>query len=1350
MQRPLLRRIQPKNQLESQVNEFKLQKLAEDIVDFKKETEVKVGNIIEKAESVASGAEEAISEVKSLPSKIKNDFEELTNEIVDALKEIKSEGLKGDKGEDADEEAIEKRLLAKIPEINIDDIAEKASSLVKPTPASLKIIKESVELKDEEIVPKLNKATNLGDLKLSINNIKDWNNKWEDIKGEISRNKGGYHGGGFNNIANASGTVSTGLDTLKFTGAGVSSVTQTGRTVTVDIAGGGGSGTVTNIATAGLISGGPITTTGTITTSMATGKLVGRSTAGTGIMEEITVGSGLSLSGGTLTATGGTGDVVGPASSTDNAIARFDGTTGKLIQNSSATLSDTGVLTVTDIVTSEVKADSSAGLDVFSSAGTPVALFGAGGGANSTFYGGSKFDYATASTIAIFDGTKNLISATTATYPSLTELSYVKGVTSSIQTQLNAKGAGTVTNTGGSLTANAIVLGAGTNDTKVVTGITTDGVSVLNLGVNATTIGKVKMFGNTSGDVTIQPTAAAGTATVQTLPATTGTLVNRVTTGNGVSATNTDGALAFTLGAITPSTVNGNTITTGTGTLTLGAGKTLTVSNTLTFTGTDTNSFAFPSGSSTVMTLASTDTITGVKTFSTAPVFNALPTGTAITSAATASTIVTRDSSANIAFNNWTGGYATTATAAGTTVLTVTSSYDQFFTGSTTQTVTLPVTSTLTLGHEFRIVNNSTGAVTVQSSGANTVLVLAAGTSAIFDCILTSGTTAASWSYKYFGQIITSGKSLSVSNTLTLAGTDASTLNIGTGGTLGTAAFTNSTAYEVPLTFSTGLTRTVNTITVNTSQNISTLSNLTSNGLVTTSGGTGALSVTVPGTGVLTALAVNVGTAGAFVVNGGALGTPSSGTVTNLTGTASININGTVGATTPAAGTFTTGTINTSLTMADAANIVLSGGTANGVLYLNGSKVATSGSALTFDGALLATSGKVHSGSTTGSNFQLFSYQNASTGSSATFVVRQDGTDPIAIFQGASGSEQMRLTSNGNLLIGTTSQVYSEKLAVQNDQNSSTYQLIRNNNSGASAASGLSLNAYGNSWGIEVGSAAKNSNALTFNVDYLGTPVEKMRLTTDGNIGLGTTPSAWHSNFKVLQTGLGYASFVGDSSNGYAEVLNNCYASAASTYNYVASLAATRYSQQLGVHKWYAASAGTGGAAITFTDLMTLNLSGLSIGTSLAFTTGTIELGAASDTTISRSAAGVIAVEGVVIPSISSTNTLTNKRVTKRVVTVNAPGATPTTNTDNCDIAAFTGLSAAITSMTTNLSGTPVNGDMLMFQFTDNGTARAITWGASFASTTVTLPTTTVISTLLRVLVQWNSTSSKWECIGTA
>lgn len=64
---------------------------------------------------------------------------------------------------------------------------------------------------------------------------------------------------------------------------------------------------------------------------------------------------------------------------------------------------------------------------------------------------------------------------------------------------------------------------------------------------------------------------------------------------------------------------------------------------------------------------------------------------------------------------------------------------------------------------------------------------------------------------------IADGKTLTASNTITLTATDGSTLAIGAGGTLGSAAYTASSAYEVPLTFSTGLTRSTNTITVDTS-----------------------------------------------------------------------------------------------------------------------------------------------------------------------------------------------------------------------------------------------------------------------------------------------------------------------------------------------------------------------------------------------------------------------------------------------------------------------------------------------------------------------------------------------------
>lgn len=81
---------------------------------------------------------------------------------------------------------------------------------------------------------------------------------------------------------------------------------------------------------------------------------------------------------------------------------------------------------------------------------------------------------------------------------------------------------------------------------------------------------------------------------------------------------------------------------------------------------------------------------------------------------------------------------------------------------------------------------------------------------------------------------------------------------------------------------------------------------LAANALVVGGGAGVAPSTVTTGTGILTALAANVGSAGAPVTFNGALGTPSSGTVTNLTGTASINIDGTVGATTPDTGAFTT------------------------------------------------------------------------------------------------------------------------------------------------------------------------------------------------------------------------------------------------------------------------------------------------------------------------------------------------------------------------------------------------------------------------------------------------------------
>lgn len=114
--------------------------------------------------------------------------------------------------------------------------------------------------------------------------------------------------------------------------------------------------------------------------------------------------------------------------------------------------------------------------------------------------------------------------------------------------------------------------------------------------------------------------------------------------------------------------------------------------------------------------------------------------------------------------------------------------------------------------------------------------------------------------------------------------------------------------------------------------------------------------------------------------------------------------------------------------------------------------------------------------------------------------------------------------------------------------------------------------------------------------------------------------------------------------------------------------------------------------------------------------------------------------------TLTQTATLTNKRITKRVTTITS-SATPTVNTDNCDAVTITALATAITSMTTNLSGTPTNFQPLLFRIKDDGTARAITWGASFEAKGTALPTTTVLGKVLYTMFIYDTVTSKWGCV---
>jgi hydroxyethylthiazole kinase-like sugar kinase family protein len=117
--------------------------------------------------------------------------------------------------------------------------------------------------------------------------------------------------------------------------------------------------------------------------------------------------------------------------------------------------------------------------------------------------------------------------------------------------------------------------------------------------------------------------------------------------------------------------------------------------------------------------------------------------------------------------------------------------------------------------------------------------------------------------------------------------------------------------------------------------------------------------------------------------------------------------------------------------------------------------------------------------------------------------------------------------------------------------------------------------------------------------------------------------------------------------------------------------------------------------------------------------------------------------------SFFAENTSVTGAVVPRVLASTANSATPTINTNNYDIVVITGQTVAITSFTTNLTGTATNGQKLWIAITGTGSI-AITWGASFEASTVSLPTTTATTARLDVGFVWNATTSKWRCVASA
>lgn len=249
-------------------------------------------------------------------------------------------------------------------------------------------------------------------------------------------------------------------------------------------------------------------------------------------------------------------------------------------------------------------------------------------------------------------------------------------------------------------------------------------------------------------------------------------------------------------------------------------------------------------------------------------------------------------------------------------------------------------------------------------------------------------------------------------------------------------------------------------------------------------------------------------------------------------------------------------------------------------------------------------------------------------------------------------------------------------------------------------------------------------------------------------IALQDTPAQTAANWDLISNEVGYTPANDTLSNLGTVAINTTLASD------------TDNTDDLGttVKKWANLFVTTIGATATrvtkgwFTDIESTNMptvGGTAILTSLTapqFTT--IELGHATDTTLSRSAAGQIAVEGVQVLTATNSVTETNKRKQPRVYSA-ANNASLTPEIADYDIFHLTAMSAA-TTINNHSTSTPADGELMEFRFLDNGTARALTWGTAYvAKAGVALPTTTVLSKNLVCLFEYNSNLSKWNLLSS-